>query len=125
MIPPLFRLSRAALIRLLLLLAAGGLFTGWMAGRADRALRADLLQHTRAVAQAVKAAASAGMVSRFQPKCSAHSHSSSFSRNPPQPRRTVSRGVSNILMSLNALFAPRVEVVNSPRSIFCSSLIRF
>ena len=53
MIPPLFRLSRSALIRLLLLLAAGGLFTGWMVMRADRALSADLLQHTRAVAQAV------------------------------------------------------------------------
>ena len=53
MIPPLFRLSRSALIRLLLLLAVGGLVTGWMAVRADRALRSDLLQHTRAVAQAV------------------------------------------------------------------------
>ena len=53
MTPPPFRLSRSATIRLLLLLIAGGLFTGWMVVRADRALRADLLQHTRAVAQAV------------------------------------------------------------------------
>ena len=46
------RRPRAVLL-ILLLLVAGGLFTGWMVVRADRTLRADLLQHTRAVAQAV------------------------------------------------------------------------
>ena len=34
-------------------LAAGALFASWMAVRADRELRADLLQQTRLVAQAV------------------------------------------------------------------------
>ena len=47
-----FRRPRAVLL-ILLLLVAGGLFTWWVVGRADRDLRADLLQHTRAVAQAV------------------------------------------------------------------------
>ena len=51
--PPAFRLSRSALIRLFLLLAAVGLFTGWMVGRTDRERRADLRPQTRLVARAV------------------------------------------------------------------------
>ena len=53
MIPPLFRLSCSALIGLLPLLIAGGLFTGWMVGRADRERRADLRPQSRLVARAV------------------------------------------------------------------------
>ena len=53
MIPPLFRLSCSALIGLLPLLIAGGLFTGWMVGRADRERRADLRPQSRLVARAL------------------------------------------------------------------------
>ena len=53
MIPAPFRLSRSATIRLLLLLIAGGLFTGWMVMRADQERRADLRPQSRLVARAL------------------------------------------------------------------------
>ena len=52
MSPPLFRLSRSALLTLLLVVA-GGLFAWWMVAQSDRELRASLLQQARTVAQAV------------------------------------------------------------------------
>ena len=51
--PPRFRLSRSALLRLLLLLAAVGLFSWWMVVRADRERRADLRPQSRLVARAL------------------------------------------------------------------------
>ncbi len=53
MIPAPFRLSCSALIGLLPLLIAGGLFTGWMVMRADQERRADLRPQSRLVARAL------------------------------------------------------------------------